>query len=104
MAKQDSPPAPKPQTVTIQVKYEDMTARYASQVLINATGEECYLDFSSGTISDKASGNSVMPIHTRIVMSPGGARRLHQFLGQALQNQEARREQARPASQAKPRP
>ena len=73
---------------TLQVKYEDTTARYASHVMLNVSHEECYLDFSSGVVGDKVSGVPVMPIHTRIVMSPGGAKRLHQLLGRALQEQQ----------------
>jgi hypothetical protein len=77
---------PQQQSIPLQVKYEDMTARYANHVLLNTGQEELYLDFSSGLVVDRAAGVSVMPIHTRIAMTPAGVVRLWQLLGQAVQN------------------
>ena len=68
----------------IQVKYEDMTARYANQVVLTTGQEEVFLDFSSGLIPDQGSGVSTLPIHTRIAMTGNGLRRLYQVLGQLL--------------------
>ena len=67
------------QSIPLQVKYEDMTARYANHVLLNTGQEELYLDFTSGIVIDRAAGVSVMPIHTRIAMTPSGVVRLWQF-------------------------
>ena len=53
--------------------------------LITAEGRR-YLDFTSGIVIDRAAGVSVMPIHTRIAMTPSGVVRLWQLLGQAVQN------------------
>ena len=66
----------------IQIKYEDMTARYASQVVLTTGQEEVYLDFSSGIVPDQGQGFSTLPVHTRIAMTAGGVRRLYQTLGQ----------------------
>ena len=74
------------QQIPVQVRYEDMSARYANQVLLNTTAEEVYLDFSPGVVMDRAMGGAVLPIHTRIVMTPTGVLRLYQALAQALQN------------------
>jgi len=76
--------------ITVQLKYEDMTARYANHVLLNVTSEEFYLDFSSGVVGEKTGSGAIMPIHTRIVMTPAGARRLQQLLAQALQGPDAK--------------
>ncbi len=76
-------PSDKKQT-KIQVKYEDMTARYANQVVLTTGQEEVYLDFSSGLIPDQGQGFATLPIHTRIAMTGGGLRRLYQVLGQLL--------------------
>lgn len=83
-----SKPAPVPPqpSMPLQIKYEDLTARYANHVLLNTGQEELYLDFSSGIVIDRAAGLSVMPIHTRIAMTPSGVVRLWQLLGQAVQN------------------
>lgn len=74
------------QQIPLQVRYEDMSARYANQVLLNTTAEEVYLDFSPGVVMDRQMGGAVLPIHTRIVMTPTGVLRLYQALAQALQN------------------
>jgi hypothetical protein len=79
-----------PSQVKIQVKYEDLTARYASQVLVNTGQEEVFLDFSSGMLPDP-SGGSVMPVHTRIVMTAGGVRRFHQVLSQLVSKLEEKK-------------
>lgn len=79
-------PAPAQQTLALQIRYEDMSARYANHVLLNSGQEELYLDFSSGLVIDPAAGVSVMPIHTRIAMTPAAIVRLWQLLGQAVQN------------------
>lgn len=72
--------------VNLQIRYDDTSAKYANQVLLNTTAEEVYLDFSPGIVSDGGRGGAILPIHTRIVMTPTGALRLFQALGQALQN------------------
>jgi hypothetical protein len=79
-------PPPQQQQQQIQVKYEDLTARYSNHVLLNTGQEELYLDFSSGIVTDRGAGVSIMPIHTRIAMTPAGVVRLWQLLGQAVKN------------------
>ena len=76
------PDEPKSQQVKLQVKYEDMTARYANQIVLTTGQEEVFLDFSSGVIPDQGAGVSVLPIHTRIAMPHGALKRLHQMLTQ----------------------
>ena len=74
------------QQVPLQIRYDDLNSRYANQVLLNTTAEEIYLDFSPGVVMDRGQGGAVLPIHTRIVMTPNGVLRLYQALGQALSN------------------
>ena len=73
----------------IRVRYNDTSAQYASQVMINTTAEDVILNFSAGPISDPAGGEAMLPIHTRIAMTSGAARRLLQALGAALKQQQA---------------
>ena len=77
-------PSDQQQPHTIQLKYEDFTARYANHVLVSVGAEEVYLDFTSGVVPDRP-GSSVMPIHTRIAMTPSGVMRLAQLLAQTTQ-------------------
>jgi hypothetical protein len=73
----------------IRVRYSETSAQYASQVLINTTAEDVTLNFSSGPISDPSGADAMLPIHTRIAMTRGAARRLYQALGSALKQQES---------------
>ena len=81
---QNPAPGQQQQQHTIQVKFEDMAARYANHVLVSVGAEEVYLDFTSGVVNDRP-GSSVMPIHTRIAMTPSGVMRLAQLLAQTVQ-------------------
>ncbi len=86
----------------IKIKYDELSARYANQVVLNGSAEEIYLDFSSGAIPDPSSGESVIPIHTRIAMTHAAARRLLGALQQTLAKTQAvvdaRKEEAARAS------
>ncbi|MDF1752704.1 MAG: hypothetical protein P1U89_08035 [Verrucomicrobiales bacterium] len=75
-------------TTKLKVRYEDMAAQYASQVILNTTQEEFLLDFSSGVVPDPNTGDPCVPVHTRIAMSMGGAQRLYSLLGKALSGSE----------------
>lgn len=86
MSAESSPQSPKP--VDVSVRYDDTPAKFANQVVVNGTREEIYLDFSAGLLVDQRDGRPILPIHTRIVMTVPGARRLSQALGQILANVE----------------
>lgn len=73
-----------PASKRIKIKYEDLSAKYANQVVLNGSAEEIYLDFSSGPVPDPNTGESLIPIHTRIAMSHGAARRLLAALQQTM--------------------
>ncbi len=77
------------QTRKIKIKYDELSARYANQVVINGSAEEIYLDFSSGAIPDPNTGESVIPIHTRIAMTHNAAKRLLGALQQTLTRTQA---------------
>ena len=69
----------------LQVRYDDLKASYANHVLVSVGAEEVYLDFTSGIVADRP-GVSILPIHTRITMTPSGIVRLAQLLTQTVQN------------------
>ncbi len=71
-------------TTKLKVRYENMAAQYASQIILNTTQEEFLLDFSSGVVPDPNTGEPCVPVHTRVAMSLGGAQRLYSLLGKAL--------------------
>jgi len=84
MDNQDKTPS---RTRQVKVRYAETSALYASQFLVNASGEDIILNFSSGYIADPSSKETLLPVHTRVAMSPGGARRLHALLDQILKGQ-----------------
>ncbi|MCP5150575.1 MAG: DUF3467 domain-containing protein [Ectothiorhodospiraceae bacterium] len=73
-----------PGTSRVRVRYETTTALYASQVVVNASTEEVVVGFASGYVPDPASGEPLLPVHTRIAMSPAAARRLVETLQRSL--------------------
>jgi len=72
------------QQINLQIRYDDLTARYSNHALVSVGNEEVYLDFTSGIVADRP-GVSVLPIHTRIAMTPSGVVRLAQLLAQTVQ-------------------
>ena len=73
------------QQQVLQVRYDDLKASYANHVLVSVGAEEVYLDFTSGIVADRP-GVSLLPIHTRVAMTPSGVVRLAQLLAQTCQN------------------
>ncbi len=68
----------------IKVQYAETSAIYASQFILNASENDITINFSSGPMVDSASGETILPMHTRIAMGKEGAKRLHAVLGQVL--------------------
>ena len=75
-----------PSQQSVKVRYEETQALYASQFMINASEEDIVINFSSGHISDPNTGERVMPIHTRIALTPGATVRLVNTLTQVIDN------------------
>ena len=73
-----------PQQKQIKVRYNETSSVFASQFLLNSSAEDVTVNFSSGPIIDPATGESMLPIHTRISMSREGAKRLYATLGRVL--------------------
>ena len=82
-ASEQSQQSPQPQQV-LQVRHDDHIPRYANHVLVSTGAEEVFLDFTSGVVTDRG-GVSVLPVHTRIAMTPSGVVRLAQLLAQTVQ-------------------
>jgi len=69
----------------IKVRYSETSSLFSSQFLINQTEEDITIGFSSGYISEPGAQETVLPVHTRISMTPQGAKRLHDLLAKILQ-------------------
>ncbi len=68
----------------VKVRYNETSSLYASQFIINSSAEDVTINFSSGALSDPASGETVLPIHTRITMTRAGVQRLQAVLANML--------------------
>lgn len=75
----------------VKVRYNETSALYASQFIVNTTDEDITLNFSSGPMSDPAGNETILPVHTRIAMSKQGAVRLYKILSQVLTEQKRKK-------------
>ena len=73
-----------PNSLKVSVKYEQLSAQFSNHVILNTTQEEVFLDFSTGAISDPATRESIIAVHTRMAMTHAGARRLAKLILQTL--------------------
>ena len=69
----------------VQILYETTSAIFANQVIVNSGRDQIILDFSTGIISDHSSGRHVLPIQSRIAMTPANAVKLIQTLSGVIQ-------------------
>jgi len=71
----------------VKVRYESTQALYASQFVLNVSDDEVIVNFASSLLPDASSGDSHLPVHTRIALSRNGAQKLAQLLLQATSGQ-----------------
>jgi len=57
----------------VRILYEETSATFANQVIVNSGRDQIILDFSTGIISDQNSGTHLLPIQRRIAMTPANA-------------------------------
>lgn len=81
------------QKVAMRVRYENMETQFASQFIVNSSREEIIINFSPGPIADPQTNQQMLPINSRIAMTPHGAARLAQTLGNVLKNLQAAAQQ-----------
>ena len=75
----------KPGGKQVKLRFDQTSALYAAQFVTNITPDEVVINFSSGVVADPASGENVLPIHSRIAMTRDGAKRLLTVLKQSLE-------------------
>ena len=89
MAKKPEASPQEQQKVSMHVRYENMETQFASQFIVNATREEIIVNFSPGAIADPQTNQQILPVNSRIAMTPHGAARLVQTLSNVLKNMQA---------------
>jgi hypothetical protein len=75
-----------PEPVNVRVRYDSMDTVFASQFIVNASREELILNLSPGYITEPGTNDRLLPIQSRIAMTPQGAARLVKTLSTVLQN------------------
>jgi len=85
----------------IKVRYSETTALYASQFIVNTSADDVTINFSSGPLSDPATGETMLPVHTRIAMTRAGAQRLQAVLARILSPGAEKKESIPTQAQAK---
>ena len=73
-----------PEHVNVRVRYDSMDTVFASQFIINASREELILNLSPGYIVEPGSNDRLLPIQSRIALTPQGAARLVSTLSRVL--------------------
>ncbi len=73
MAKKTAPPDNEQKKIAMHVRYENLETQFASQFIVNPTREEIIVNFSPGPIADPQTNQQLLPINTRIAMTPHGA-------------------------------
>lgn len=68
----------------IKIRYTETSSLFSSQFLVNSTPEDITVGFSSGYMKDPGSGETSLPVHSRISMTHAGAKRLQELLGKVL--------------------
>jgi hypothetical protein len=86
--------------VNVRVRYDSMETQFASQFIVNASREELILNLSPGYIAEPGTNERLLPIQTRIALTPQGAARLVKTLSAVLQNTYA----TKPAGEAAEEP
>jgi len=78
----------------VRILYEQTSAVFSNQVIVNSGRDQIILDFSTGIISDQANNTHVLPIQTRIAMTPSSAANLVNTLAGVLRQISAANEVA----------
>ena len=78
--------APQKERVNVRLRYDSMDTMFASQFIVNASREEIILNLSPGYIAEPGTNERLLPIQTRVAMTPQGAARLAQTLSNVLRN------------------
>lgn len=72
--------------INVRVRYDSMETVFASQFIINASREEIILNLSPGYIVEPGTNDRLLPIQSRVAMTPQGAARLVATLSKVLKN------------------
>jgi len=75
---------PQSEPVNVRIRYDSMETLFASQFIVNASREELILNLSPGYIAEPGTNDRLLPIQSRIALTPQGAARLVATLNKVL--------------------
>lgn len=78
------------QLASVRVDASHLASSYANVVTANSTREEVVVTFGLNQDWDRAQPEMAVALHTRVVMNPHAAKRLHARLSQILDEYETR--------------
>ena len=87
---------PQSEPVNVRIRYDSMETLFASQFIVNASREELILNLSPGYIAEPGTNERLLPIQSRIALTPQGAARLVATLSKVLRESYG----AKPAEEA----
>ena len=90
------------QKISMHVRYDNTETQFASQFIVNSTREEIIVNFSPGAIADPQTNQQMLPVNSRIAMTPQGAARLVQTLTNALKNMQSAAQANKPDAKVNP--
>src|SRR5688572_28526640 len=82
------PSSPTPSNAP-RVVHEPLLPLYASQFVLSGNEEHLVVDCAPAVLGDARTGETSLPVHTRLVLSWSGAQRLAAMLAQALKQHAA---------------
>jgi len=75
---------PQSEPVNVRIRYDSMETLFASQFIVNTSREELILNLSPGYIAEPGTNDRLLPIQSRIALTPQGAARLVATLNKVL--------------------
>lgn len=86
----DAQPRQARQLASVKVNASHLASSYANVVTANSTREEVVLTFGLNQDWDRNQPEMAVALHTRVVMNPHAAKRLHARLTQLLDDYDSR--------------
>jgi hypothetical protein len=82
--KETSETETQPEAVNVRLRYDSTETQFASQFIVTASREELILNLSPGYITEPGGKERLLPIQSRIALTPQGAARLVATLSKVL--------------------
>ncbi len=86
----------------LQVQYASQSMHYTTQFIASMSGEEVILDCGSVVVAGAESGQSQLPVHTRMALPWSAVHRLHRLLAEIIESHQSATQVVPPARASLP--